>query len=86
MPPTSAGAASSIVARGVRRTFGDVVAVDSIALEAPAALANAEIERVLAKVKEPLLTGFECFDVFRDPSGQKLAAEAERLIAKYDKK
>ncbi len=36
MPPTSAGAASSIVARGVRRTFGDVVAVDSIDLEAPA--------------------------------------------------
>ena len=50
-----------------------------IALEAPASLANAEIERVLAKVKEPLLTGFDCFDVFRDPSGQKLAADRKSI-------
>ena len=42
-------------------------------------LANAEIERVLAKVKEPLLTGFECFDVFRDESGQKLAADRKSI-------
>ncbi len=35
MPPTSTGATSGISARGVRRTFGDVVAVDSIDLEAP---------------------------------------------------
>ncbi|MEK7951234.1 phenylalanine--tRNA ligase subunit beta [Luteolibacter soli] len=50
-----------------------------LALEAPATLANAEIERVLAKVKEPLLTGFECFDVFRDESGQKLAADRKSI-------
>lgn len=50
-----------------------------IALEAPASLANAEIERILAKVKEPLLVGFECFDVFRDPSGQKLAADRKSI-------
>jgi phenylalanyl-tRNA synthetase beta chain len=50
-----------------------------VALEAPASLANAEIERVLAKVKEPLLTGFECFDVFRDESGQKLAADRKSI-------
>ena len=50
-----------------------------IALEAPASLANAEIERVLAKVKEPLLTGFECFDVFRDPTGQKLPADRKSI-------
>ena len=50
-----------------------------IALEAPASLANSEIERVLAKVKEPLLTGFDCFDVFRDPSGQKLAADRKSI-------
>jgi phenylalanyl-tRNA synthetase beta chain len=50
-----------------------------IALEAPASLANAEIERVLAKLKEPLLTGFECFDVFRDPGGQKLAADRKSI-------
>lgn len=50
-----------------------------IALEAPASLANADIERVLAKIKEPLLTGFECFDVFRDPGGQKLAADRKSI-------
>ncbi|QJE97485.1 phenylalanine--tRNA ligase subunit beta [Luteolibacter luteus] len=50
------------------------------AMEAPAALANAEIERVLtSKVKEPLLTGFECFDVFVDPSGEKLAADRKSI-------
>jgi len=51
-----------------------------LAMEAPAALANAEIERVLAsKVKEPLLVGFECFDVFRDVSGEKLAADRKSI-------
>ena len=50
-----------------------------LALEAPVTLANVEIERVLAKVKEPLLTGFECFDVFRDESGQKLAADRKSI-------
>ena len=34
---------------------------------------------MLAKVKEPLLTGFECFDVFRDESGQKLAADRKSI-------
>lgn len=50
-----------------------------IALEAPAGLANAELEKVLAKVKEPLLTGFECFDVFRDGTGVKLAADRKSI-------
>ncbi len=51
-----------------------------LAMEAPASLANAEIERVLAtKVKEPLLAGFECFDLFRDPSGEKLAADRKSI-------
>lgn len=50
-----------------------------IALEAAASLANVEIERVLGKVKEPLLVGFECFDVFRDPTGEKLAADRKSI-------
>jgi len=50
-----------------------------LAMEAPSALANAEIERVIAKLKEPLLIGFECFDVFRDPSGQTLAADRKSI-------
>ena len=51
-----------------------------LAMEAPASLANAEIERVLAsKVKEPLLAGFECFDIFRDPTGEKLSADRKSI-------
>ena len=50
-----------------------------LAMEAPASLANVEIEKALAKVKEPLLTGFECFDVFSDPTGQKLAADRKSI-------
>jgi phenylalanyl-tRNA synthetase beta chain len=50
-----------------------------LAMEAPASLANAEIEKALAKLKEPLLTGFECFDVFSDPSGEKLAADKKSI-------
>ena len=50
-----------------------------LAMEAPVSLANAEIERALAKLKEPLLTGFECFDVFSDPSGEKLAADKKSI-------
>jgi phenylalanyl-tRNA synthetase beta chain len=50
-----------------------------LAMEAPASLENAEIERALAKVKEPLLTGFECFDVFSDATGQKLAADRKSI-------
>ena len=41
---------------------------------------EAIIERVLAsKVKEPLLVGFECFDLFRDPSGEKLPADRKSI-------
>lgn len=50
-----------------------------VAIEAPASLANAEIENALSKVKEPLLAGFECFDLFSDPSGEKLAADRKSI-------
>lgn len=50
-----------------------------VAMEAPAKLANAEIERVLGKLKQPLLVGFECFDLFRDPSGEKLASDRKSI-------
>ncbi|BCX49435.1 phenylalanine--tRNA ligase beta subunit [Haloferula helveola] len=49
------------------------------AIDAPADLPNAEIEKTLGKSKEPLLVGFECFDVFRDPSGEKLAADRKSI-------
>jgi phenylalanyl-tRNA synthetase beta chain len=49
------------------------------AINAPIGLANAEIEKALAKIKEPLLTGYRCFDLFRDPEGEKLAADRKSL-------
>lgn len=50
-----------------------------VALEAAADLPNAEIERVLGKVKEPLLVSIECFDLFTDPTGTKLAADRKSI-------
>lgn len=50
-----------------------------VAMEAPAELANAEIEKALGKLQEPLLAGFECFDLFRDESGEKLAADRKSI-------
>ncbi|MFC7336760.1 phenylalanine--tRNA ligase subunit beta [Haloferula chungangensis] len=50
-----------------------------VAMEAPSELLNSEIEKVLGKIKEPLLTGFECFDLFRDPSGEKLSADRKSI-------
>jgi phenylalanyl-tRNA synthetase beta chain len=53
------------------------------AMEVPATLPNAEIENVLLKLAEPLLISFECFDVFNDPSGQKLAADRKSLAYRF---
>ena len=48
-------------------------------MEAPADLANSEIEAVFAKIDEHLLESFSLFDVFADPSGEKLAADKKSL-------
>jgi phenylalanyl-tRNA synthetase beta chain len=53
------------------------------AMELPATLPNAEIEAVLAKCDEPLLVAFECFDVFTDPSGVKLAADRKSVAYRF---
>jgi phenylalanyl-tRNA synthetase beta chain len=53
------------------------------AMEVAATLPNAEIENVLLKLAEPLLISFECFDVFNDPSGQKLAADRKSLAYRF---
>ncbi len=49
------------------------------AIDAPVDLPNAEIEKALAKVKEPLLASYECFDLFVDPSGERLAADRKSI-------
>jgi phenylalanyl-tRNA synthetase beta chain len=53
------------------------------AMEVAASLPNAEIENILLKLAEPLLVTFECFDVFTDPTGQKLAADRKSVAYRF---
>ncbi len=53
------------------------------AMELPATTANSQIESVIAKLGEPLLIAFECFDVFTDPSGQKLATDRKSVAYRF---
>ncbi len=50
-----------------------------IAMELPIDLSNAEIERAISKHREPLLVSAHCFDLFRDPSGDKIAADRKSI-------
>ena len=50
-----------------------------VSLDAAATLANAEIEKSFAKIKEALLVSIECVDLFTDPSGEKLSAERKAV-------
>ncbi len=50
-----------------------------IALECPQDLTHAQILAALQKAKPALLTSIDLFDQFRDPSGQKLAADRKSL-------
>lgn len=42
------------------------------AMEVSVSLSAAEINKAIAQANQPLLQHFECFDVFTDPTGQKL--------------
>jgi phenylalanyl-tRNA synthetase beta chain len=53
------------------------------AMEMAATLPNAEIETVLLKLAEPLLVSFDCFDVFSDPSGEKLPADRKSVAYRF---
>ncbi len=53
------------------------------AMEVAATLPNAEIENVLLKLAEPLLVSFECFDVFTDPTGERLAVDRKSLAYRF---
>ncbi len=53
------------------------------AMEAPADLANSEIEKAIHKFRDPLLVSFSCFDLFRDPSGEKLSADRKSLAYSF---
>jgi phenylalanyl-tRNA synthetase beta chain len=53
------------------------------AMELSLATPNAEIEAVLGNAKEPLLVSYECFDLFTDPSGQKIAADRKSIAYRF---
>ncbi len=50
-----------------------------IAMLVPADLKNSEIEKFFSNVNEPLLMSVELFDVFSDPSGERLAKDKKSL-------
>ena len=53
------------------------------AMELPIGTPNATIEAALAKAKEPLLVSYECFDLFTDPSGEKIAADRKSIAYRF---
>ena len=53
------------------------------AMELPLATANAQIESVIAKINEPLLVSSECFDVFTDASGTRIAADRKSVAYRF---
>ena len=53
------------------------------AMELPLTTPNAQIEAVIAKLAEPLLVSSECFDVFTDPTGQKIAADSKSVAYRF---
>ena len=50
-----------------------------VAVELPADLPASRIDAALGNVREPLLVGWELFDVFADPTGLKLPADRKSL-------
>jgi phenylalanyl-tRNA synthetase beta chain len=53
------------------------------AMEVAASLPAAEIDKAIRKAAQPLLQQFECFDVFTDPSGQKLEASKKSIAYRF---
>lgn len=53
------------------------------AMELPLSTPNAEIEALLEKTKESLLVSYECFDLFTDPSGKKIAVDRKSIAYRF---
>lgn len=53
------------------------------AMEAPIALKNADIEKAITKHNESLLESYYCFDLFTDPSGEKLATDKKSIAYSF---
>jgi phenylalanyl-tRNA synthetase beta chain len=50
-----------------------------IAMVIPATVTHGQIESVLSAANEPLLAGIELFDVFTDPTGQRIPADQKSV-------
>jgi phenylalanyl-tRNA synthetase beta chain len=53
------------------------------AMEAPISLENAAIENAIKKHNEALLVDYHCFDVFTDPTGEKLPADKKSVAYSF---
>ncbi len=53
------------------------------AMEVAASLPAAEIDKAIAKAGQSLLQHFECFDVFTDPTGQKLDVAKKSIAYRF---
>ena len=49
------------------------------AMELPLSTPNADIVKAIEAAREKLLAGYSCFDVFTDPSGEKLPADRKSI-------
>lgn len=49
------------------------------ALDVPADTTNAMIEKALESIRQPMLVEHSCFDVFTDPTGQRIAADRKSM-------
>ena len=52
-------------------------------LQVPLSLPNGDIEKAIAKFKEPLLVDFACTDLFADPSGEKLPVDMRAITYSF---
>jgi phenylalanyl-tRNA synthetase beta chain len=53
------------------------------AMELPLTTPVSQVESIIAKLAEPLLISSECFDVFTDPTGQKIAADKKSVAYRF---
>ncbi len=53
------------------------------AMEAPLSLSNADIQKAITKHNESLLVDYHCFDVFTDPTGEKLAKDKKSVAYSF---
>ena len=77
----------------LRKLIGLRVAVEELAqfpgstrdaaMEMPAELMAAKVDEVISAAHQPLLQQFHCFDVFCDPTGQKLDASRKSMAYRF---